>query len=154
MAGRLRLRTVLILVNLIVLALPVAGIQVLRIYESALVRQTESELIAQGEDVGKFKREQRYMIELAANNVTHFSGVAVRTYAKWHARALNLARDKNRLWEALHYEALALHSFTDLFAFGHMNQNRKLSNELIQKSKRGNFGFEIVGAVKGFFADL
>ena len=45
---RPRLRTVLILLNLIVLLLPLAGIQVLRLYESALVRQTESELIAQG----------------------------------------------------------------------------------------------------------
>lgn len=44
---RPRLRTVLISLNLIVLALPLAGIQVLRLYESALVRQTESELIAQ-----------------------------------------------------------------------------------------------------------
>ena len=44
---RPRLRTVLILLNLIVLALPLAGIQVMRLYESALVRQTESELIAQ-----------------------------------------------------------------------------------------------------------
>ena len=45
---RLRLRTVLIGLNLIVLVLPLASIQVLRLYESALVRQTESELIAQG----------------------------------------------------------------------------------------------------------
>ena len=45
---RPRLRTVLISLNLIVLLLPLAGIQVLRLYESALVRQTESELIAQG----------------------------------------------------------------------------------------------------------
>jgi len=43
-----RLRTVLLVVNLVILALPLAGIAVLRIYESALVRQTESELIAQG----------------------------------------------------------------------------------------------------------
>ena len=34
-------------VNLVVLCLPLGGIAVLRIYESALVRQTESELIAQ-----------------------------------------------------------------------------------------------------------
>jgi signal transduction histidine kinase len=45
---RPRLRTILLLINLIVLALPLAGIAVLRIYESALIRQTESELIAQG----------------------------------------------------------------------------------------------------------
>lgn len=47
MLPRPRLRTLLILLNLLVLALPLAGIQVLRLYESALVRQTESELIAQ-----------------------------------------------------------------------------------------------------------
>jgi hypothetical protein len=34
--------------NLLVLLLPLAGIGLLRLYESALVRQTESELIAQG----------------------------------------------------------------------------------------------------------
>ncbi|HVT35346.1 MAG TPA: histidine kinase dimerization/phospho-acceptor domain-containing protein, partial [Nevskiaceae bacterium] len=45
---RPRLRSLLILINLLVLALPLTSIEVLRIYESALVRQTESELIAQG----------------------------------------------------------------------------------------------------------
>ena len=44
---RLRLRTVLLVVSLFVLILPVAGIQVLRLYESALLRQTESALITQ-----------------------------------------------------------------------------------------------------------
>ena len=44
---RFRLRTVLVVLSLFVLVLPVAGIQVLRLYESALVRQTESALIAQ-----------------------------------------------------------------------------------------------------------
>jgi signal transduction histidine kinase len=44
----LRLRTILLLINLVVLALPLGGIFALRIYESALIRQTESELIAQG----------------------------------------------------------------------------------------------------------
>ena len=43
---RFRLRTVLIVLSLFVLVLPVAGIGVLRLYESALVRQTESALIA------------------------------------------------------------------------------------------------------------
>jgi len=45
---RPRLRTILLLINLVVLVLPLAGIAVLRIYESALIRQTESELVAQG----------------------------------------------------------------------------------------------------------
>ncbi len=45
---RPRLRTLLLGVNLVIVLLPLAGIGVLRVYESALVRQTESELIAQG----------------------------------------------------------------------------------------------------------
>ena len=45
---RPRLRSILLSVNLLILALPLGGITVLRIYESALVRQTETELIAQG----------------------------------------------------------------------------------------------------------
>lgn len=49
---RPRLRTILLLVNLVILALPLGGIGVLRLYESALIRQTESELIAQGAFVG------------------------------------------------------------------------------------------------------
>lgn len=44
---RFRLRTILIVLSLFVLVLPVVGIQALRLYESALVRQTESALIAQ-----------------------------------------------------------------------------------------------------------
>lgn len=44
---RPRLRTVLLAVNLSLLALPLAGIWFLRVYESALIRQTESELIGQ-----------------------------------------------------------------------------------------------------------
>jgi signal transduction histidine kinase len=42
------LGTILILIHLVILALPLGGIAVLRVYESALIRQTESELIAQG----------------------------------------------------------------------------------------------------------
>lgn len=43
-----RLRTLLILSNVVLLLLPLAGVEILRLYESALVRQTESALIAQG----------------------------------------------------------------------------------------------------------
>jgi len=45
---RPRLATVLVLITLLIGLLPLGGIAVLRIYESALIRQTESELIAQG----------------------------------------------------------------------------------------------------------
>ncbi len=41
------LRTLLLAVNVLVLALPVGGLWALRLYESALVRQTESELLGQ-----------------------------------------------------------------------------------------------------------
>src|SRR5687768_18243365 len=47
MRRRPRLRTVLLVVNLVLLGLPLTGIWLLRLYESALIRQTESELLAQ-----------------------------------------------------------------------------------------------------------
>ena len=55
---RFRLRTVLIVLSLFVLVLPVASIQVLRLYESALVRQTETALIAQTDFVAAFVRNR------------------------------------------------------------------------------------------------
>ncbi|MGE0423214.1 MAG: ATP-binding protein [Reyranellaceae bacterium] len=48
MKWRPRLRTLLLVANLVLLTLPLAGVWLLRIYESALIRQTESELIGQG----------------------------------------------------------------------------------------------------------
>ncbi len=58
MTRRPHLRTVLLLVNTLVLLLPLAGIAVLRLYESELIRQTESELIAQGAIVAAAYREE------------------------------------------------------------------------------------------------
>ena len=46
MKWRPRLRTLLLVANLVLLTLPLAGVWLLRIYESALIRQTESELTA------------------------------------------------------------------------------------------------------------
>jgi signal transduction histidine kinase len=45
---RLKLHYLLLAVNLAVLWLPLLGLEALRLYDSALIRQTESELIAQG----------------------------------------------------------------------------------------------------------
>ena len=53
---RFSLRTLLIALNLFVFVLPIAGIQILRLYESALVRQTESTLIAQSAFISAFYR--------------------------------------------------------------------------------------------------
>ncbi|MEM1348580.1 MAG: hypothetical protein AAGI01_08505, partial [Myxococcota bacterium] len=47
-AKRPRLRTILLYVHLLILALPLAGLGALRIWENELVRRTESELVAQG----------------------------------------------------------------------------------------------------------
>lgn len=47
MIFRPRLRTLLLVINLIILLLPLGGITMLRLYENELVRQTESELIGQ-----------------------------------------------------------------------------------------------------------
>ena len=55
---RISLRSVLIGINLIVLVLPIAGIALMRLYESALVRQTESALIAQAAFVAAYYRAQ------------------------------------------------------------------------------------------------
>ncbi len=45
---RFRLRTILLVVNMFVLIVPIASIYGFRLYENELVRETESELIAQG----------------------------------------------------------------------------------------------------------
>ncbi|MFU8803840.1 MAG: ATP-binding protein [Bradymonadaceae bacterium] len=45
--NRPRQRTILLIVNLLVLVIPLAGIGVLRIYETELLRRTEAELISQ-----------------------------------------------------------------------------------------------------------
>ncbi len=48
MRFKFRIRTVLLLVNLVILVLPLFGIQALRLYENELIRQTEASLISQG----------------------------------------------------------------------------------------------------------
>jgi signal transduction histidine kinase len=58
MRWRPRLATVLVLITLVIGLLPLGGLFVLRIYESALIRQTESELIAQGALVAASYRAQ------------------------------------------------------------------------------------------------
>ncbi len=51
-----RLRTVLFTVNVLILLLPLGGIVLLRLYESVLIRRTESELVVQGAHVAAFYR--------------------------------------------------------------------------------------------------
>lgn len=53
-----RLGTVLLIINLGILLLPLGGIGALRLYESELIRRTESELISQGSVIGAVYREE------------------------------------------------------------------------------------------------
>ena len=68
------------------------------------------------------------MMRIAVSNDWHFSDAAVAWYVGMHRLALhyvNLARTDSKYWNhALHYEANALHSLSDLFAFGHVVTNR------------------------------
>ena len=65
---RLKLRYLLLAVNLAVLWLPLLGLEALRLYDSALVRQTESELIAQAAFVAASYRAA--LARLAPRTVT------------------------------------------------------------------------------------
>ena len=52
------LRFLMLLVGLIIMAMPISGLYLFRIYENELVRQTESELIAQGALAGAMFKEE------------------------------------------------------------------------------------------------
>ncbi|MBI9074516.1 MAG: HAMP domain-containing histidine kinase [Desulfatibacillum sp.] len=63
---RPRLRSILLLVNLVVLLLPLGGIAVFRLYETELVKQTEASLIGQGTLVASmFRCEMARQFDLA-----------------------------------------------------------------------------------------
>jgi hypothetical protein len=77
------------------------------------------------------------MLRIANINDWHFSRGALAWYIGMHRLALyyvNLARTDPAFWNnALHYEANALHSLTDLFAFGHIVTNRDETSYGIMK---------------------
>ena len=79
------------------------------------------------------------MIRIANVNDWHFSNAAVAWYIGAHRLALdyaNLARVNPQYWvNALHYEASALHSLVDLFAFGHVVTSRGESSHGIMKNE-------------------
>ena len=56
--ARIRLRTILLIVNLMVFLLPLAGIMFFRVYENALVQQTENELISQAAVISAMYKAQ------------------------------------------------------------------------------------------------
>ena len=72
---RPRLRTVLLAVNLAVVALPLGGIFFFRIYENQLVQQTESELISQAAVIAASYRQR--LVELQPDHRNY--GIAFAT---------------------------------------------------------------------------
>jgi signal transduction histidine kinase len=63
-----KLRTILLIVNLVLLLLPLAGIIFFRIYENELVKQTELELISQAAFIAAaYKQEVSYLLESAGD---------------------------------------------------------------------------------------
>ena len=97
------LRVILLAVNLLVLLSPLAGIVILRIYESVLVRQAEAELISQGAFVSAAYKSA--LFSEFANNEVDFDtygapmsprwAAQIRRKAKWRPRPakLDLATD-------------------------------------------------------------
>ncbi len=84
---RLKLRDLLLAVNLAVLWLPLLGLEALRLYDSALIRQTESELIGQAAFVAASYRAaltRRAPRSLdAGENVTTSTPAGVRARPNW-----------------------------------------------------------------------
>jgi len=116
--------------------------------------------IATDGNLKAYPAEKERMMELAKVNVTHFSGEAFKAYVTNHDLALTAAAEKSRIYEALHYEALALHSFTDLFAFGHMLEDRELTAKLVVWALKennagslavGNMGSSVMGGMVNFY---
>jgi signal transduction histidine kinase len=90
------LRLILLLINLLVMLLPLGGIAWLRLYESALVRQTESELLAQGAVVAAaYKAACLALPDSSWLAETHLAIDAPATAAEWQPRQprLDLAVD-------------------------------------------------------------
>jgi len=102
MRRRPRLRTILFAVNLVILALPLGGVTVLRLYESALVRQTESELLGQAAILAA---AYRAALGRARPDATHAADYGVPAASEWlpaegrwqpRAATLDLALDSVR----------------------------------------------------------
>ena len=87
------------------------------------------------------------MMRIANVNDWHFSRAAMAWYVGMHRLALlhvDAARTDPSRWKAaLHYEANALHSLTDLFCFGHIVTNRDETSHgvMVDKSLTGHAAY-------------
>ncbi|WP_143085140.1 hypothetical protein [Pseudoalteromonas denitrificans] len=83
------------------------------------------------------------MMRLAMVNQNHFSKTGLAVYIGLHRSALEFAvkaKQNAQYWTlAMHYEAAALHSLTDLFAFGHNVVDRSgTSNKILDDTNMLN----------------
>jgi signal transduction histidine kinase len=76
---RPRLATVLFAVNLLIFLLPLGGIAILRLYESELIRRTETELNVQGAFVVSIYRTE-LLRHLASNELPGLKNPGISTY--------------------------------------------------------------------------
>ena len=91
-----RLRTVLLLTYMLTLSAPVAGLWLMRLYESALIRQTEQELFAQAAVLAAvYRAELRHQRGEPAENASFGPGPSIGPLGLALARrsGLDLARD-------------------------------------------------------------
>jgi signal transduction histidine kinase len=79
MRWRPRLASVLFAVNLLIFLLPLGGIAILRLYESELIRRTETELIAQGALVASVYRAE-LLRSVNSGRAAGMSGSGLATY--------------------------------------------------------------------------
>ncbi len=103
MGWKPRVRTVLLCVNLSILILPLAGLGILRLYENALLQQTESELTAQAAFVAAAFKASLLRNFLQSSNQAEMDNYRIKLSAdhvgakgQWQPRIpnLNLASDK------------------------------------------------------------
>ena len=79
MRRRPRLATVLLTVNLLIFLLPLGGIAILRLYESELIRRTETELNVQGALVASIYRTE-LLRHLRSKESSHSLGPSLSDY--------------------------------------------------------------------------
>ena len=89
MRWRPRLRTILLVINLGILLLPLGCIGALRLYESELVRRTESELISQGTLLGAAYREELLRLLPAGKDGNYGLPVTARETQREYATPQN-----------------------------------------------------------------
>lgn len=92
-----RIRSILILINLFILVLPLASIGLLRLYESTLIRKTESSLIAQSAFISAIYRARIKINEAAFGILPKIYGQEIaNNYARQISSAISNRTQSSR----------------------------------------------------------